>query len=768
MPPRKIVKTSYMLENDWVESMAEVSTETEGLWKPDENLKIIGKPVSRIDGYDKVSGTAQYTFDVQLPNMGHAKILRCPHPHARIKSVDTSEALKHPGVLAIITHENTPKIPWYDNTSFIFDPHLRYVGDDVACVAAETLQAAEEALEMIRVEYEILPFVVDTAEAMKPEAPKLYDTGNIQGGEPNVYKRGDYEKGLKEADVVVEDTFITQVAVHNPSEVHCSVANWDGDGLTVWDSTQAVFGVRDAVAKALDMPASKVRVIKKYMGGGFGSKLDAGKYTVMAALLARLTGRPIKLALNRKEQNLAVGNRPNSVQTIQVGVKKDGTITAMTLSSYGTVGAYPDGAGCHWPLRTLYRCDNVKTKSYSVFTNAGQSRAMRAPGHVQGTFALESIMDEVAEKIGMDPLEFRLKNYADKDQVFNLPYTSKRLREAYEKAASAIDWNRHKDRGRRDEPGEIRYGIGMATQIWWGGGEPPAYATLKLNRDGSAHVLAGTQDLGTGTYTFIAMVAAEVLEISIEKITVTIGDTADCPYCNLSGGSLTAPSVSPAVHDAAQLMKSKLVSAASAALEIPETDLKYEKGTIFSIKDNSKKITITEIFDKMNEQVLIATGARNANPKGYAINTFGVQVAEVEVDTRTGKVSVIRIVGAYDVGRILNPKTAENQFHGGILQGIGFALMEQRIIDNPTGKVLTAHMHNYKMPTIHHTPDIQVFVVSTADMLISRVGAKGLGEPAHIPTAAAIANAVSNAIGVRIKQLPITPDRVLNALSQKR
>jgi len=767
MAGQKIVKSKFFLEDDFLDTLAEVPDNEVGAWKPGKKLEIVGTSVTRLDGYDKVSGTALYTFDVTLPNMAFAKTLRCPHPHARIKSIDTSAALKHPGVLAIISHKNTPAIPWYSNSSFLFDPHLRYLGDEVACAAAESEEIAAEALKLINVEYETLPFVSDAKKAMEANAPKLYETGNIVGGKPFVYQRGDAEKGFKEADAIVEDTFTTQVAVHNPTEAHCSVANWDGDRLIVWDSTQAVFNVRDALAQSLNMPSSKVRVIKKYMGGGFGSKLAPGKYTVMAAILARQIGRPVKIALDRKEMNLAVGNRPNSVQKLKAGAKKDGTLTALSHYAYGTVGSHPYGAGCSWPFRTVYQCDNVYVEEYSVFTNAGPGRPMRAPGNMQGTFAMDSLIDELAEKIGMDPLEFRLKNYAEKDQVSNQPYTSKRLREAYKKGAEAIGWHR-RSQPAGSHPGTLKRGLGMATQIWWGGGGPPAYATIRLNRDGSAHVLAGTQDIGTGTYTFIAQIAAEVLEIPIEKISVILGDTGRCPYCPLSGGSLTAPSVSPAVHHAAEQIKAKLISGAAALLELPEDQLVYEKGVVSDKKDPTKKMTITDILSKMHEQELIATGARNANPKGYAINTFGAQFAEVEVDSETGKVKVLKVVAANDIGRVLNWKTAENQFHGGIIQGISFALMEQRIIDEATGKVLTTNMHDYKMPTVMDMPEIEAYVVSDADNMISSVGAKGLGEPAHIPTAGAIANAVYNAIGVRIKSLPITPDKVLTALHQAR
>ncbi|MFQ6115456.1 MAG: xanthine dehydrogenase family protein molybdopterin-binding subunit, partial [bacterium] len=684
--PRKIVKSKYFLEENFVETLAEVPTEEVRPWGPDEKLKVVGKPISRVDGYDKVSGSAVYTFDVILPNMTYAKILRCPLPHAKIKRIDISKAKKLSGVLAIITHENTTKIPWYYETSRLLDPHLRYVGDEVACIAAESEQIAEEALALIEVEYEELPFVIDADKAMKPGAPKIHDWGNIVRGRPFTYERGNVDEGFAQADVMVEDEYTTQVAVHNPTEAHCTVVNWDGDHLTVWDSTQAVFRVRDMVASSLNIPSSHVRVIKKYMGGGFGSKLEAGKYTVMAALLAREIGRPVRITLDRKEMNLAVGNRPSSVQKLKIGAKKDGTLTAMTLNSYGAVGAYLGNAGCSWPLRTMYKCANIRTEESSVLINAGRARPMRAPGHVQGIFALESIIDDLAEKLNMDPLEFRIKNYTEVDQVSNLPYSSKRLREAYEKGALAIGWaNRKKSVG--SDSGPLKRGIGMASQIWWGGGGPPAYATLKLNRDGSAHVLAGSQDLGGGTYTFIAQVVAEVLEIPIEKIQVTLGDTDACPYCPLSGGSVTAATVSPAVLDAAEQMKAKLISGAAAILEVPEQQLRYASGVISPVEDTSKQIAISEVIRKMREQVLVTTGARAANPEGYAINSFGAQFAEVAVNTETGKVQVLKIVAAHDAGRVLNQKTLENQFHGGIIQGLSFALMEERVMDEYTGKV---------------------------------------------------------------------------------
>ena len=764
MAESKYVKSKIFFEEEFEEKLAEVPTDPKGPWPANDNLKIIGKPVSRIDGYDKVSGTAVYTFDINLPRMAQARILRSAVPHAKIKKIDTGKAESLPGVLGILSSNNAQEIKWF-NTSSLFDTHLRYQGDEIACVVAESEAIALKALKLIKVEFDELPFTVDAKEAMGEKAPKIYDEGNIQGGKPFEYARGDVDKAFQEADAIVEDTFDTQVAIHNPTEVHCSVVNWDGDDLTVWDSTQAIYGVRDTVADALKMPASKVRIIKKYMGGGFGSKLECGKYTVMAALLARKIGRPVRIVVDRKEMNLAVGNRPNSVQKLKLAASKDGTLTAISHYSYGAIGGYEGGAGCSWPARQMYKCDNVKVEEYSVFTNTGPTRPFRAPGYPQGIFALDSAIDMLAEKIRMNPLEFRMKNNAEKHPMWNAPFTSKLLKEAYEQGAKAIGWDKRNNQPGADK-GPVKKGMGMASQIWWGGGGPPSHAVLKLNRDGSARVIAGTQDLGTGTYTFMAQIVHEVLDIPMDKIEVILGDTAVGPYCPSSGGSTTAPSVSPAVRDAAENMKIKLLEAAAAQLESEKKNLVYVNGLISDTSNPEKKIDIPGLMGKMGEQTITTTGSREANPEGYITQTFGAQFAKVEVDTLTGKIKVNKIVAAHDIGRVLNRKTLDNQFHGGIMQGLSYALMEEQIVDINTGKVVNTNLHDYKIPIIADIPEIEVIIVSEADPMNSNTGVKGCGEPAIIPTAAAIANAVYNAIGVRIKSLPMTPDKVLMALNQ--
>ncbi|MCF6268677.1 MAG: xanthine dehydrogenase family protein molybdopterin-binding subunit [Melioribacteraceae bacterium] len=763
---QKIIRSQYHLYDEKIDTMAEVpDSELKPLPK-NKDLKVIGKSIPRIDGNEKVTGAAIYTFDKTFVNIAHGRTLRSPYPFATITKIDTSKAEKLKGVIKIIHTYNTNEISWYWGNSKLFDKTTRYEGEEVAFVVAETEAIAEKAVRLIKVEYKELDFVINPVDAAKEDAPKIHEGGNIPKRRGHsTYSRGDFEEGIKNADVVVEEKYITEVAVHNPTEPFCSVVKWDDEQLTIWDSTQGIFSVRDSIASSLKIPQSKVRVITEYMGGGFGAKLEAGKYSVMAALVSKEIKRPVKVVLDRREMNLAVGNRPNSYQTIKVGAKRDGTLMALGLTNYGSMGAYPAGAGAHWPLRSLYKCENVTTSEYSVFTNTGRARAFRAPGHVQGTFALESILDDVAEKLKINPLDFRIKNFAPIDQDSERPYTSKKLLEAYEVGAKAIGWENRKTSG--SDKGFIKRGFGLASQIWWGGGYPPAYATVKMNRDGSVQVLCGTQDLGTGTYTIIAQVAAEVLEIPIEKIDVLIGDTQATPYAPSSGGSNTAPSITPAVYDGALQIKEKLMSGASALLEVSQEKLVYSKGEIFESDNKSNSLKASEIVRKMRERVLVATGSRNESTSGYRVNTFGVQFADVEVNTLTGKIKVNKIVAAHDIGRTLNRQTLENQFHGGVIMGLSYALHEERVVDEFTGKVVNANLLDYKIATMLDTPEIDVIIVSEADELVSAVGAKGIGEPAIIPTPGAIANAVYNAIGVRINSLPITPDKVLMALNKE-
>jgi len=757
----RIIKSKFYFEEDLIETIGSVSDKKYSPLPFNNKLKYIGKEINRKDAKVKVSGKANYTFDVKLPGMVYAKILRSPYANAIIESIDDSRAKKINGVIGVIHAFNTNPIKWYHN-SFLFDKHVRYEGDEVACVAATSEQIAEEALKKIKVKYKQLNFEIRAKESINSKL-KIHKGGNIVFHSPAKYSRGNIRNGFKEADFIIEEEYSTQVVIHNPTEPHCSVVNWEGNKITIYDSTQGIFRVRKTIANVFGINPENVRVIDSYMGGGFGSKLETGKYTIMAALLARKFKRAVKITNNRREQNLALGNRPDSIQKLKIGFKQDGTITALQHRSYASVGAYPASGNCSWPLRTMYGCKNVTTEDYSVYTNTGRARPFRAPGHVQGTFALEALIDQAAKKIEMDPLEFRLKNFVGFDQFSRRLYTSKLLKEAYIAGAKRIGWDKREEL-KKNNTKFIKYGMGMASQIWWGGGGPPAHVKLEIDSKGKITAFAGSQDIGTGTYTFVAQVIAEVLEIPPDKIKVVLGDTQKVPYGPSSGGSTTAPSISPACRDAAEKLKSKLIDFAAVLMDENKNNLQYKNGAISTRNGNSKIIGFEEIVKQLNEDKISVMGSREANPDNFVIQSFGAQFAIVAVDILTGNIKVEKIVAAHDIGRTLNRKTLENQFHGGIIQGLGYALMEEQLVDINTGKILNANFHDYKVPTIKDIPDIEVIIVSKNDRKANNTGVKGIGEPAIIPTAAAIANATSHAIGKQITSLPITPEKILNLL----
>jgi xanthine dehydrogenase YagR molybdenum-binding subunit len=739
-----------------------IVVEGEGLsaWEPGAELEFVGRGKARVDGAERVSGRARYTCDIQLPGMLYGKILRSPHPHARVKGIETRGAEELAGVRAVLSYQNIPRIPFFGGQTFLLDEILRYVGDEIACVLAEEEEICEDALEKIIVEYGRLPFVLDAEEALKPEAPKVQTGGNLFKGAPDLYERGDVRQGLGEADVVVEEAFRTQVALHNSLETHGSVALWQDDLLTVWDSTQHIFGVRAALAAMLNIPLHRVRVIKKYMGGGFGSKNSMGKYTLLAALGAKMTGRPVRIMLDRREENLAAGNRPSSKQYLKIGAKRDGSLTAIDLRAISGAGAYayfPPAVG--GPVRQLYSCPNVRAEQYTVFTNTGPMSAFRGPGYVEGTFALESAMDELARRLGMDPVTLRMKNYSDRNQVTGQPYSTKGLQEAYERGAQIIHWQERKGETR----GARRRGFGMASQIWGGSGGPPAYALVKLNTDGSATVLSGTQDLGTGTKTALAQIAAEELGLAMEEISVEIGDTQMAPYAPISAGSMTLPSMGPAVRVAAHDARTQLLEVAAQVLGIPRESMGIHQG-LFLSPALQKPVAIRDVLSGLRNFMVIGRGARAPNPEGVHVNTFGAQFVDLEVDTQTGEVHINKIIAVHDCGRVVNPLTISSQIEGGILQGLGFGLMEQRVVDRATGAVLNADLEDYKVATALDVPEIIQEMVDRPDLKANNLGVKGVGEPPIIPTAAAVANAIADALGVRIRELPITKEKILKAL----
>jgi len=749
--------------------VAENKTAAPGRPAPWGETRVVGKPLPRIDAYERVSGTAVYAIDLSLPDMLHVAFVRCPHAHARVKHIDMSRAERMPGVRAVMTGK-TPgaQIPWYDKLSWLFETHCRSEGEEVAAVAAETLDQAEEAARQVAVEYEVLPFVLDPAEALKPEAPILHEGGN-RVGDVRKYARGDVSKGFAEADAVVEISFETSYEIHTPLELHGSVARWDGDSLRVWDTTQGVFDRQAELAGYFQLPLNRVRVTSLYMGGGFGSKLEGGKYTVVAALFARMTGRPVKAFMSREETFLQAGNRPANRMTLKAGAKADGTLTALDLTNIGSGGAYPDGSGVGYLVQDLYLCPNVRTEETDVFINAGKGRAMRAPGFPQCAWALEQVLDTLAEKLHLDPVALRLKNIPTVSQRRNnVPFTSTGLARCLKEGAEAFGWEAARAQG--PGTGPIRRGVGVGACMWAWQGEAASTAVVHVYADGSANLNLGASDIGTGTKTVMTMIVAEELGLPLERISITHADSGTTSYAPSSGGSQTVVANAPAVRAAAIAVKRQLVAWAAAQLGVPAETLVLKGETIETapgVPGAPKRVALGDLAEIRRQRAAIGTGQRHPHPEGKVPLPFAAQFAEVEVDTRTGEVRLLRLLGAHDSGRPMNLLTFRNQVFGGMTMGVGFGLTERRVLDPQTGKMVNANWHDYKLPTMADVaPENVCLPIDPGDEECNTVGAKGLGEPATIPTAAAIANAVYHATGVRVTDAPISPMRLARLLAE--
>jgi xanthine dehydrogenase YagR molybdenum-binding subunit len=737
--------------------------------------EVVGKALPRIDAYERVSGSAIYPSDVTLPRMLHGAILRCPHPHARVKRVETAAAEKLPGVHAVISNAAPGAgIPWRHSSrgpeTRLFDPHCRHEGDEVAAVAAETPYQARDALRAIDVEYETLPFVVDPEEALEADAPRVHEEANAV--DPLVYERGDVAAGLAGADVVIEESYRTPCELHTPMEPHGSVARWDGNRLTVWESTQGVYAVQNELARVFDLPLGDVRVIGHYVGGGFGSKLQLGKYTVIAALLARRSARPVRLFLSREETMLCVGNRPAAVMRLKAGVTREGKLTALDLVVTGSGGAYSAyGTGLvDWQLRDLYHCENVRSVQHNAYTHAGTLRPMRAPGHPQGSWALEQMLDALARRIGMDPVELRLRNLPESSQGREgIPYTSNGYGDCLREGARAFGWSEARRRG--EDEGPLLRGVGMAGCTWVvGDGGPPATAIVKLFADGSVNLNLGASDIGTGTKTVMAMVVAEELGLTPERVQVEHADTATTQFATPSGGSKTVPTESPAVRAAAIDCRNQVLAMAARQLELPPGELRLKDGAVLSRANEETRLEISAIEEFRRTMLVVGIGYRGPNPEGKAICPFAAQFCEVEVNRRTGEVRLLRFVAAHDSGRVMNRMTYENQVCGGITMGIGLGMTERRVLDGrQTGKMVNRSWHEYKIPTAMDVPgEIVTVPIDPGDVECNTTGAKGLGEPVTIPTAAAIANAVRDATGLRVTDAPINPTRLVELLAGRR
>ena len=757
----------------------EIPVEEPPVWPVNDKLKLIGKRVTRIDAIDKVTGKAIYTSDIRLPGMLYAKMLRSNVPHAVITSIDISKAESLPGVHAIYINENTRKEgEEFRNGKY---PTVKYVGQPLGGVAAESLEIAKDAISLINVNYEKKPFVIDLEAAMEINAPIVFDEpmmqqedggdvgevhdgskgeGNVRGPSTSSFfggPRGNLEEGFKEADVVVERTYRTQVQTHMPLETHGVVVDWRPEMMMVYASTQNTNAVRNEMASVFGLPKSKVRVVCEFMGGGFGAKHSAGSFGPMAANLSKKSGRPVWLMLDRQEEHIAEGNRPNSIQYLKIGAKKDGTLTAIQQRSHGTAGVGL-GAGVGRIAQVLYPCPNFATEQYDVLTNAGPGAAWRAPGNVQGAFGLEQAIDELAEKLRMDPLIYR--DLIDKSEVRKVER---------QRGAKLFDWSRRQPAG--SGKGVVKKGLGVGQSTW------PRFVTLdssvevKIYNDGGVEIRSSVQDIGTGTKTILAQVVAEELGLQVKDITVNIGDTF-FPVGPGSGGSVVTGSITPPARNAAFEAKRALLKLVAKKWESDSSELFIENGQVGSKKDTNLKMPFKEATKLMRTSQISKIASRSDDyggfqqPWGLAYGDLGsVQFVEVSVNTDTGFVKVDRVVAAHSCGRPLNIGQLESQINGGIIQGVSYALYENRVMDKGTGHMMNANVDQYKVPFSMEIPEIETLILEEYSAL-SSTDAYGIGEPANIATAAAVANAVYNAIGVRLYEIPITPSSILKALSK--
>jgi len=682
--------------------------------------KYISQSTPRVDAVAKVTGKARYSSDIQADGWLYGMILRSKWPAAKILEINLDKARQIPGIKAAVKVRDG-------------EFNIRFYGEEIAAVAGTTKQACLDALRAIEVKAEPRQeFAVNENEARKDDAPQVWaGRPNASPGRPR--ERGNVDQAFGECAAVIEGFYSTPVQIHHPMETHGNTVSWTDEGVTAWSSTQGISSVRDGLAGTLQLDQSKVHVVTDFMGGGFGAKFGAGVEGVLAAQLSRQAKAPVRLMLTRFDQALAVGNRPSSFQKIKMGAKADGTLHAFDAENYGTAGigaggdAGGGGGGAALTMPYLYRVPNTRVKQSSVAVNAGSARAFRAPGNPPASYGMESAMDDLAVKLGMDPVEFRLKN--DPVEI---------RRREFQIGAEKFGW-KEKYQKPGSSPGFVKTGIGCAGAAWPAGG--PSRQTqgeAQINPDGSVEFRLGVQDIGTGTKTVIAVVAAEMLGLKPEQITVKVGDT-DFPPGPGSGGSTTCASISPTVYDICTKALQQLQTRAGIA------DARGENWFAAC-----KKLGVTPLVVHGNW-----IEGLSSNP------AYGVQFAEVAVDTETGLVTVKKIVAVHDCGLIIDTLTLESQVNGGIIMGMGYALYEERVMDDLSGVVLNPNFETYKLPGIADVPDIKVVLLNMPER-----GVIGIGEPATVPTAAAIANAVANAIGIRVSSLPITPAKVLAALGK--
>jgi xanthine dehydrogenase YagR molybdenum-binding subunit len=734
-------------------------------------MNYIGTATSRVDGRAKVTGEAKYAGEFNAPGLVYGSVIESTIPKGRIARIDTSEALRIEGVLDVLTHENRPRMAdtdkaWKDEVAPeegspfrpLYDDRIMFSGQPIALVLAEEWEIARYAASLVRIEYEKQAFVTDLHKqrdqafvVQKPDKP-----------------RGDAEKAYAAADVRHEAEYFIPTEHHNPMELFASTVTWDGGGkLTVYDKTQGVQNVQRYLCSVFDKNADDVRVMSPFVGGAFGAGLRPQYQVVLAVLGALALERSVRLVLTR-QQMYGLGYRPATIERLALGAKADGTLDAITHEAIAVTSQFEEFSrnDTGWAAQ-LYKSANAKYVHRLARLDVPTSSDMRAPGAATGVYALESAMDELAVALKLDPVELRLRCYSDRDQNEDIPYTSKALRECYRQGAEAFGWNKRKPEPRSMRDGSELVGWGMATGVWEAL-QVPVAARIVLTSNGHAEVFCAASDIGTGTYTIMAQVAADTLGLPIDNISVKLGDST-LPQAPVEGGSWMAASASHAVAATAEEVRKELLALAKAMKASPLANAKLKDvvladGKLVHKQDAGRAVSIA---DAMRHGAIdrIEKEQTNSFPDGssHARNTHSAVFAEVKVDEQLGVIRVTRVVNAVAAGRILNAKTAHSQIMGSVVWGIGMALHEETVFDHKFGRIMNANIAEYHVPVNADVQDIKVIFVDEPDEIINPLGIKGLGEIGIVGVAAAIANAVYHATGKRVRDLPITLDKLHRA-----
>jgi len=747
-----------------------------------EPLHVVGTSVPRRELAAKVTGELRYTADLTRPGMLHGRILRSPHPHAEVLRVDAAAALALPGVHAVLTPDDVPPRVIAGDLMAL-EPRVRFVGEEVAVVAAESEALAEDALAAIRVEWRPLPAVLSPEEALAPGAPEVHPGGNLVGGKPLLLERGNVEQGLAEADRVFEATFTTQAHAPVGMEPRAALAEWEGDRLTVWKTSRAVHASDTPIlAKGLDIPPERIRVICTAMGGGFGNK-DETRLAVLAALLARKAGRPVRLVLGRSEEYVAGRNRQASRNVLCIGVRADGTPTAFDMRTVMDAGAYI-ASGMNVTRRTgqgplyLYTCPNARYEGRTVYTNRPAGGSFRGLGAPLGHFCLEVLIDRIAAALDIDPLAYRLRHHVtaagqpgrrttppdtllpEEPVEGGVPFSSNALAECLEAGAARFGWERRRPNG--SDPGPLVRGLGMAMGLYKGGGGREAQAVVRLGEGGRATLEVGVVDVGQGSATVLTQIAAEALQVAPAEIDLVMADSGATPPGHVTAGSTTTFTSGQAVQQAAGAAVEQLCRRAAELMAVPAARL--EGGRLVS-PDGARSLSVAETLAGLGAEI-VGRGRVTSGSPTHVINAFAAHFAEVEVDRRNGHIRVLRYVAAHDSGRVVNPRLAAGQVSGGVLQFLGIALREELMLDHRSGITLNPSFLEHKSTAIVDFPPVEVLFVGEPDPL-GPYGAKALGEPPVVPVFAAVANAVANATGAWLYDVPFTPQRVLAALAAR-